>query len=174
MARILEQTSLSGAYATRLLAEAGHDVIRLESREGDDVRRMGPFLRGKADLEHGVFHQFLNAGKRSLSVDLDHALGKEIFASLLRTTDAVVTSSLSPIGDPSLLQANSNLVVIKRTNRDRFCDAMPGKFHGAGDVGLYVHRRRNGKEGESWQDYRSFRRFEMQGRPLCHQPNQRP
>jgi crotonobetainyl-CoA:carnitine CoA-transferase CaiB-like acyl-CoA transferase len=113
MACILEQTSLSGAYATRLLAEAGHEVIRLESREGDDVRRMGPFLRGKADLEHGVFHQFLNAGKRSLSVDLDHALGKEIFASLLRTTDAVVTSSLSPIRDQSLLQANSNLVVIK-------------------------------------------------------------
>ena len=50
MARVLEQTSLSGAYATRLLAEAGHDVIRLESREGDDVRRMGPFLEGKGRI----------------------------------------------------------------------------------------------------------------------------
>ena len=73
MARILELTSLSGAYATRLLAEAGHDVIRLEPRAGDELRRTGPFLNEVADLDHGAFHQYLNAGKRSLSIDLTNA-----------------------------------------------------------------------------------------------------
>ncbi len=113
MARILELTSLSGAYATRLLAEAGHDVLRLESRVGDELRRTGPFLKEKADLDHGAFHQFLNAGKRSLSIDFTKVLGREVFSSVLQTVDVVVIDSPSPLDDHPGLQNDSDLVVIK-------------------------------------------------------------
>jgi len=50
MARVIELTGLTGAYATRLFAEQGHDVIRIESPEGDSLRRMAPFLGEKRDL----------------------------------------------------------------------------------------------------------------------------
>jgi crotonobetainyl-CoA:carnitine CoA-transferase CaiB-like acyl-CoA transferase len=65
MARIIDLTGLTGAYATRLFAEQGHEVIRVEDPEGDSVRRLPPFLREKQDLEHGAYHQFLNAARRA-------------------------------------------------------------------------------------------------------------
>ncbi len=113
MARILELTSLSGAYATRLLAEAGHDVIRLESRAGDELRRTGPFLNERADLDHGAFHQYLNAGKRSLSIDVTKPLGREVFSAILETVDVLMCDSSSPLEDQLLLPSDSDLVVIK-------------------------------------------------------------
>ena len=117
MARILELTSLSGAYATRLLAEAGHDVIRLESRAGDELRRTGPFLNERADLDHGAFHQYLNAGKRSLSIDVTKPLGREVFSAILETVDVLMCDSSSPLEDQLLLPSDSDLVVIKIARR---------------------------------------------------------
>lgn len=113
MARIFELTSFTGAYATRLLAEAGHEVVRLDSRAGDEVRRTGPFLREKADLDHGAFHQFLNAGKRSLSIDFSQALGREVLSSVLKTADALVIDSPSSLESHSLVEADSDLIVIR-------------------------------------------------------------
>jgi crotonobetainyl-CoA:carnitine CoA-transferase CaiB-like acyl-CoA transferase len=61
VSRIIDLGGLAGAYAARLLAEAGHDIIRIDSANGDRVRRTGPFLGDKPGLESGSFHQFLNA-----------------------------------------------------------------------------------------------------------------
>ena len=44
MARVLDLTRQAAVYATRLLAEQGHEVIRVEAPAGDAVRRLGPFL----------------------------------------------------------------------------------------------------------------------------------
>src|SRR3954467_8614421 len=44
MARIVDLTTASAAYGPRLLAEAGHDVVRVEAPAGDALRRLGPFL----------------------------------------------------------------------------------------------------------------------------------
>lgn len=97
--RIIDLGYLAGAYATRLLAESGHDVIRIDSPGGDAVRRTGPFLGDASDLEHGCFHHFLNAGKRSLSLDLDSAAGWRLFLELVHTADAVVTSRRLPMDE---------------------------------------------------------------------------
>ena len=67
MLRIIDLTTLTGAYAARLFAEQGHEVIRVEPPEGDELRRLAPRLRGRSDLESGAFHHFLNAGKKSLT-----------------------------------------------------------------------------------------------------------
>jgi len=113
MARVFELTSFSGAYATRLLAEAGHEVVRLESRTNDPVRRTGPFLTENADLDHGAYHQFLNAGKHSLSIDFGQSLGKELLSSVLKTADVLVIDSPSPLETHSLVDADSDLIVIR-------------------------------------------------------------
>jgi len=67
MARILDLTTHAAVYATRLLAEAGHDVVRVEPPDGDALRRLEPVLGDPADLERGAYHQFFNAGKRSVA-----------------------------------------------------------------------------------------------------------
>jgi crotonobetainyl-CoA:carnitine CoA-transferase CaiB-like acyl-CoA transferase len=113
MARILELASFSGAYATRLLVEAGHEVIRLESKDGDEVRRSGPFLRDTVDLEHGTFHCYLNAGKRSLSIDFSTPFGKAVLERLLRTADVVMFDTPSVLEEYLTLGSHPNLVVIK-------------------------------------------------------------
>ena len=76
MARILEITGLAGAYATRLLAEAGHSVIRLERGEGDSLRNLPPFLGALPEIESSCYHQFLNAGKRSATLSLAASAGR--------------------------------------------------------------------------------------------------
>ena len=48
MARILDLTSLMGAYGTRLLAELGHDVLRIENPKGDSFAAEGPRSRRRA------------------------------------------------------------------------------------------------------------------------------
>ena len=97
VSRIIDLGSLAGAYAARLLAESGHDVIRIDPSGGDAVRDTGPFLGDAPDLEQGAFHHFLNAGKRSLSLNLESPEGWRVFLELLRTADAVVTSRPLPM-----------------------------------------------------------------------------
>ncbi|MCY4487418.1 MAG: CoA transferase [Deltaproteobacteria bacterium] len=106
MGRVIDLGSLAGAYAARLLAESGHDVIRIDSPGGDAMRRIGPFLGDASGLEHGAFHHFLNAGKRSLSVNLDSAAGWRLFLELLRTADAVVTSRSLPVDEDDAPKAD--------------------------------------------------------------------
>jgi crotonobetainyl-CoA:carnitine CoA-transferase CaiB-like acyl-CoA transferase len=113
MARIIDRTGLAGAYATRLFAEEGHEVIRIESPSGDVVRRLPPFLGEKQNLEHGAYHQFLNAGKKSLTLNLDSPVGQKIFLELASQSDAFVSGDSLPLEDRALFAANPKLVVTK-------------------------------------------------------------
>ncbi len=111
MARVLDLTRPSGVYATRLLAEAGHEVIRVESPHGDAVRRQGPFLGGTPDLEDGASHQFFNAGKRSLALDLTSSAGREAFARLAASADAIVAGAPLPIAESELRAQNPGVAL---------------------------------------------------------------
>ena len=113
MARVVDLAGLAGAYATRLFAEEGHEVIRIESPGGDNLRRLPPFLGEKQDVEHGAYHQFLNAGKKSLALNLDTPAGQKIFLELLSQSDALVADNSLPLEDRLLFQANPKLVVTK-------------------------------------------------------------
>lgn len=113
MARIVELAGQSGAYCGRLLSEMGHDVIRVEPPRGDELRRTGPFLGGREDLEHGAFHQFLNAGKRSLTLDLDSDHGRQVLLKLLAGADVLVGQLPLPVAGDDLLAANPHLVIVR-------------------------------------------------------------
>ena len=64
--RVLDfSIKLAGPYCARLQADLGADVIKIEAPEGDDMRLRQP-LRGG----HSAYFGQLNAGKRSLALDL--------------------------------------------------------------------------------------------------------
>lgn len=113
MSRVIDLTAHSGVYATRLLAEVGHDVVRVEPSKGDALRRLGPFLGNTADLEHGAYHQFLNAGKRSFTLNLSSSSGRRVFLDLVGRSDAMVGNVPLPFEETVLLQANPRLVLAK-------------------------------------------------------------
>jgi len=84
--RIIDLTSMvSGPACTMLLADQGADVIKVEPKEGDLVRRM-------SDRSHGMSTGFisLNRGKRSIALDLKDDAGREALADLIRTADVFV------------------------------------------------------------------------------------
>lgn len=111
MAKILDLADESSVYSTRLLAECGHDVIRIEPRSGDPVRRLGPFLGNIVDLEHGAYHQFFNTGKRSFSADLRSEPGRDLFIDLLPSADAVILGGESLLEVEDVAASNPKAVV---------------------------------------------------------------
>ncbi len=58
------------AMGSRLLADLGAEVVRVESLDGDALRRRGPFVGGIEGVERGLAHLLYNAGKRSVALAL--------------------------------------------------------------------------------------------------------
>lgn len=89
--RILDLTNvLAGPFCCYLLAQLGADVIKVESpRSGDLVRQLGADANLNERLM-GASFLAQNAGKRSLTINLKPAAGKEVFHRLVATADAVV------------------------------------------------------------------------------------
>jgi len=65
---------IAGPYATKLLADAGATVIKVEPPEGDYSRRLGPFPGGVPDPERSGMYLHLNTSKRSVTLLLAAAL----------------------------------------------------------------------------------------------------
>ena len=81
---------LAGPYCTRLLADLGADVIKVERPGiGDDTRR--GFLQLEPGREdQSTYFVRINAGKRSIAIDLGHPSGREVALDLARAADVVV------------------------------------------------------------------------------------
>lgn len=85
----------AGPIGTLYLASLGAEIIKIESpRSGGDVSRgVGPhFLEGVEDSAASLFFQGFNHNKKSLTLDLSHAQGREVFHRLVATADAVASN----------------------------------------------------------------------------------
>lgn len=80
----------AGPYGSMHLADLGAEVIKIESPPGGDVSRAtGPYFLGEGD---SLFFQTFNLNKRSLRLDLKAAEGREVFAKLVASADAVLNN----------------------------------------------------------------------------------
>jgi crotonobetainyl-CoA:carnitine CoA-transferase CaiB-like acyl-CoA transferase len=61
---------VSAAYATKLMADLGADVIKVEEPAGDRARQRGPFPQGSVDPEQSGLFLYLNTNKRGCTLDL--------------------------------------------------------------------------------------------------------
>ncbi len=72
--RVVELSATSAAaFAGRFCADAGAEVILVEPPSGHPLRYEGPFPNGVPDPETSAAHLHVNAGKRSVTIDLAHA-----------------------------------------------------------------------------------------------------
>ena len=95
--RVLDLADRSAVFGTRLLADLGGDVVRVEPPGGDDVRAMAPFLGGSPGPERSLWHLYHNAGKRSVTVDRATPEGCADFWALVTGADVIVeTERLAP------------------------------------------------------------------------------
>ena len=81
---------MSGPYCTRLLADMGANVVKIERPgEGDEVRYAQPQLNPLRTDQSAYFAR-LNAGKRSIALDFAHPMAREIVLGMVRKADVVI------------------------------------------------------------------------------------
>ena len=92
--KVLDFTQhIAGPYCTKLLADYGADVIKVERPgTGDGTRRLGPFPKDEPHLEKSGTFLHLNTNKRSVTLDLKTTQGQRIAGDLASQVDAVVES----------------------------------------------------------------------------------
>ena len=111
--RVVELAQIiAGPLAGQILAELGADVVKVERPEGDEARRWTPPVWfGAGPTFHGV-----NRSKRSVSLDLTRAEGRDGLLKLVREADVFV-QNLRPgvtekLGlDPAVLLAENPRLV---------------------------------------------------------------
>jgi benzylsuccinate CoA-transferase BbsE subunit len=81
-------TTAAAAWASRLLAEAGADVILVEPPAGHPLRRVGPFT----DDGTSVPATYFLANKRSVTLDLEDEAQRNVVRELIEGADVVVSS----------------------------------------------------------------------------------
>jgi len=88
--RILDFTQvLAGPYGSYQLALLGADVIKVERREGEDMRRT-PLSREWAERGMAPSWLAINGNKRSLTLDLQRPAAKEVVRRLAAKADVVM------------------------------------------------------------------------------------
>jgi crotonobetainyl-CoA:carnitine CoA-transferase CaiB-like acyl-CoA transferase len=96
-------TWIGGAYCTKLLADAGAEVVKVEAPAGDPLRRWSASGATITTGSDGALFNFLAASKRSVVVDGEAAADLASLHQLLASADAVVWSRGSPLAlEPSL------------------------------------------------------------------------
>lgn len=84
--RVLDFTMvMSGPFATRLLADLGAEVLKVETLDGDQVRARPPLVDGQSR-----YFGHLNAGKRSIAVDLKSPKILPLIKAIAATSDVLV------------------------------------------------------------------------------------
>lgn len=81
---------LAGPYCTRMLADLGARVIKIERPgEGDEIRHT-VFQLDPGRTDQSTYFTRLNAGKQSIAIDLAHPQARDVALDLVRTADVVV------------------------------------------------------------------------------------
>jgi len=88
--RVLDLADSKGAYCTKLLADMGAEVIKIEKPQGDDVRSIPPFAGDVPHSERSLHFLYRNANKYGVTLNWETPDGGIIFRRLIDTADVLV------------------------------------------------------------------------------------
>ncbi|MDA0270727.1 MAG: CoA transferase [Chloroflexi bacterium] len=89
--RVLDLTrNVAGPYATKILADFGADVLKVEPPEGDPSRTFGPFPGDEPHPERSGLFLHLNTNKRSITLDVASETGAAEIRRLSAGVDVVI------------------------------------------------------------------------------------
>jgi crotonobetainyl-CoA:carnitine CoA-transferase CaiB-like acyl-CoA transferase len=114
-------TWIGGAYCTKLLADGGAEVIKVESSEGDPLRRWSASGAAIPADDDGALFNFLGASKHSVVIDGTDAGALDALHGLLDSADAAVWSRGGPLaeqpwlGPREVVRAHPHLIVTSIT-----------------------------------------------------------
>lgn len=108
----IDLTGLEGQLCGKLLRDLGFDVIKIESPRGDPVRRLGPYKDDKPHLEGSLRFAYLNAGKKSVTLDIEQPDGWALLLQLVEQADVVLESGPPGKLDREALRARNEGLLI--------------------------------------------------------------
>ncbi len=141
--RVLDLTEyVAGPYCTKLLADFGAEVIKVERPGvGDPVRNTPPFLKVDNGNSNGILFNYLNTNKRSVAVDIGTDFGKVVLSRTARHCNVIVESfssdetALLDFDRKTLLRENPALVV---TSIPMFEENSPYSHWKLSELSLYA------------------------------------
>ena len=130
-----------GPFCTRLMADQGADVVKVESpSSGDPARRLAPFPAMVPQSEASGTYQYVNFGKRGVTLDIGCEAGRRALKKLASGAQVLV-ESFDPgvmdtlgLGFGELSKLNPELVMTSVTN---FGQSGPYKRYRADEITLY-------------------------------------
>ena len=140
--KVLDLTHhIAGPWCTKLLADYGADVLKVERPEGDPARGMPPFYHDEIDQDKSLLFLYLNTCKRGITLNLKTLQGRRMFRELLQDVDLLV-ENFSPrvmasldLDFESLLELNPSLVMVSISN---FGQTGPYREYRAADIVEYA------------------------------------
>jgi crotonobetainyl-CoA:carnitine CoA-transferase CaiB-like acyl-CoA transferase len=81
---------VAGPYCTKLFADLGAEVIKVEKPEGDEARKRGPFLSDNPNLELSGLFLYHNTNKLGITLNLHSPVGRDVFKKLAAKADILV------------------------------------------------------------------------------------
>ena len=88
--RVLDLAGPLGLHCTKLLADMGADVIKIESPAGDESRRIPPFKDDIPHPEKSLYFLHFNTNKRGITLDVEKPDGRAILLELCKKADVVI------------------------------------------------------------------------------------
>ena len=132
---------IAGPYCTKLLADFGADVVKVERPEGDPARHIPPFFHDEGGLNKSLLFLYLNSNKQGVTLNLKSGRGQEMLKELARESDVLV-ENFSPLVMPSfgldyptLKALNPSLVMVSISN---FGQTGPYRDYKATDIVAYA------------------------------------
>src|SRR5580698_3040037 len=135
--RMLDLSDEKGAMCGKIFADLGAEVIKVEPPGGCSTRRIPPFLEDEIGPDRGLYFIAYQAGKKSVTANLDSADGRALVADLAKQCDFLVESfqlgylDSIGLGYDALAKLNPRLVY---TSITPFGDQGPGKDYKWADI----------------------------------------
>lgn len=119
--KALDLTNERGFLCGKILSDMGAEVVKVEKPEGEPGRNLGPFYHDEPDSERSLSWLAYNAGKKSISLNIETCDGRDIFLKLIGKADFLIESfdpgymnSLG-LGYEKLSRINSGLIYVSIT-----------------------------------------------------------
>lgn len=110
--RVLDLADEKAGFCSKLLADMGARVIKIEKPGGDPSRNIGPFSEGSLKSKTSLSFFYNNTNKLGITLDIEQREGKSLFLRLVKETDVIVETF--PPG--YLEQIDLDFKVLKKTN----------------------------------------------------------
>ena len=91
--RVLDLGGPLSLHCTKLLADMGADVIKIEPPCGDESRRVPPFKDDTPHLEKSLYFLHFNTNKRGITLDVEKPDGRAILFELCKKADVIIETN---------------------------------------------------------------------------------